>query len=86
MTSLTTERAAIIALNNMGDWIDAQKTITQLRRELETLRHAIEDIGGLAHTCSIQRSPSDDALIADHIESIASIAACTLQRLRMGGI
>ena len=85
MTALTTERAAEIALNNMGDWVEAQKTITALRCELAALKHAIEDIDGLAHNCVIQRAPSDDQIIAENIEAIANIASRELKRLRREG-
>ena len=49
-----------------------------LRRERDALRAALLEIYAHAHCAVRQRAPSDDAIIAEHIEAVRDIARAAL--------
>ena len=53
---------------------DAVRVMTNARIEIARLRFALNEINGHAHCCVIQRVPSDDNIIAEHIAEIERLA------------
>lgn len=47
----------------------------------EQMEAAMREIAAIAHVCVIQRLPSDDKIIADHIEEIERLAKAALRRV-----
>ena len=53
---------------------DARRVMTDAKTEIQRLRFALNEINGHAHCCVIQRVPSDDNIIAEHIAEIERLA------------
>ena len=59
----------------------APETAAERDRLLEVnkeLLAALREINGLAHSCVLQRAPSDDQIIAEHIEEVRDIARAAI--------
>jgi hypothetical protein len=50
---------------------------------IEVLKHALEEIRATAHVCRIQRLPSDDRIIAEHIDEIHTAAKHALDTVKL---
>lgn len=48
--------------------------------EIESLRTALREIYGEARCARVQRIPTDDAIIAEHIENIERLSLAALRR------
>lgn len=57
-----------------------EKIVAEYRAD-EALK-ALEQIAGILGACVVQRSPSDDKIIAEHIEECRDIASAAATRLR----
>lgn len=60
-------------------WQEGRAFEAGLNPREKMLRETLSKISGLAGSCVVQRVPSDDALIAEHIEEIRDMALAALK-------
>lgn len=67
----------------LGDFAKAPATARKITEAVraERMEETMREIAAIAHVCVIQRVPSDDKIIADHIEEIEQLAKKALRRI-----